>query len=207
MIEVIMHRFIIVFTLFALSSCRYIPGDPAASNNYPPNISTIIEANCLGGDCHSGSTDLNYHFDLSSWDAMTKGSIYFNEIIPFSVLKSHFFGHINTDSTVAPIILPTMPLARNPLSPADQKTFFDWIAHGAQSANGEIPYSGVTKKIFVIGKSEDMFSVIDGNTQRIVRIERVGDTGISYQPNAIAMMPDRSSFIIGMPGAKGLVRK
>src|SRR5947208_4637507 len=104
----------IISICFLLYSCRYSPSEPKLQTNYPSNISTIIEANCLGGDCHRGSTDLNYHFDLSSWDAMTKGSIYFNEIIPFNVTKSHFFGHINTDSTIAPIITPTMPSGSSP---------------------------------------------------------------------------------------------
>src|SRR5438309_1061185 len=135
--DTVMRLFSIVITLLAANSCRYTPSEPKFSGNYPPNISAIIEANCLGGDCHSGSTDLNTHFDLSSWDAMTKGSIYFNEIIPFSILKSHLFGHINTDSTRAPVITPTMPLGRDHLSATDQQTFSDWISQGAQSAGGQ----------------------------------------------------------------------
>ena len=75
-----------------------------------------MNANCLGGNCHSGATDVNTKLDLSTWEAMTKGSVYFNEVIPFNAAKSHFFGHINTNKDLGPIITPTMPFARDPLS-------------------------------------------------------------------------------------------
>src|SRR4051794_34657826 len=99
-----MCRIVTIFAVcLVLSSCQYAPSEPKLQRNYPPNISAIIETNCLGNGCHNNPTSENYQFDLSSWDAMTKGSIYFNEIIPFNAPKSHFFGHINTDSTIAPV--------------------------------------------------------------------------------------------------------
>ncbi|MFI5264074.1 MAG: YncE family protein, partial [Candidatus Kapaibacterium sp.] len=201
-----MRRSLLILSI-AFSSCTTSSLEPTNADNYPANISSIMQANCLGGNCHAGSTPLNARFDLSSWNAMTKGSIYLNEIIPYNALKSHLFGHINTNAKAAPVIDPTMPLARDPLSAADQKAFSDWINEGAKSADGKIPYSDVIKKIFIINQAEDMFSVIDANTQKVVRIPSVGDTSIKYKPASIAMMPDRSSFIIAMLGAKGAVRK
>src|SRR5438309_2259558 len=102
-----MHRFFFIAFAFLLYSCRYSPSEPKLQTNYPPNISAIIEANCLGGDCHGAPTLLNKQFALSNWEMMTKGSIFGNDIIPFNPLKSHLFGHINTDSTVAPVISPS----------------------------------------------------------------------------------------------------
>src|SRR5579863_1629572 len=129
----------IILLCFILGSCK--TATEPAIGNFPGNISAIIQNNCLGGSCHSGATTLNLDLDLSSWDAMTKGSIYFNEIIPFSAVKSHLFGHINNNPDIAPVITPSMPLGRDYLSPSDQLTFFNWINQGAKSADGRTPYA------------------------------------------------------------------
>src|SRR5437016_302052 len=81
-----------------LSSCEHISTEPKAIGNYPGNVSAIIQANCLGGSCHSEPTALNTGLDLSTWENMTKGSIFLNEIIPYHAAKSHLFGHINTNA-------------------------------------------------------------------------------------------------------------
>ncbi|MFI5263393.1 MAG: hypothetical protein ACHQM6_02640 [Candidatus Kapaibacterium sp.] len=174
------------------------------AGNYPSNISAIIGSNCLGGNCHSGPSPVNTQLDLSTWDAMIKGSVYFNEVIPFNAVKSHFFGHINTNANLAPVIDPTMPLARDPLSQSDQIAMFNWIIQGAKSAGGKIPYSEVTKKIFITNSGEDMISVIDGESKRVIRLPYIG---ANYQPTAIAMMPDMKSYVIGMEGIGGSIIK
>jgi YVTN family beta-propeller protein len=195
--------FFLIVICSALSSCNTAPTGPMAGN-YPSNISAIIGSNCEGTNCHSGPDSLNTELDLSTWDAMTKGSKYFNEIIPFNAVKSHFFGHINTNANLAPVIAPTMPLARNPLSESDQIAIFNWIIQGAKSADGRIPYSDISKKIFIVNQEEDMMSVIDAETQRLVRIPYMG---AKSQPAAITMMPDLKSYLIGMQDAGGTVAK
>jgi len=201
-----MRRILLIFSI-AFCSCTASSLEPQKADNYPANISSIMQANCLGGNCHSGPSSLNTQLDLSSWSAMTNGSIYLNEIIPYNAVKSHLFGHLNTNAKIAPLIDPIMPLARDPLSDGDQRAFFDWIDAGAKSADGKIPYSDVTKKVFIINQAEDMFSVIDAGSQKVVRIPPVGDTSIKYKPASIAMTADHSSFLIAMLGAKGAVRK
>lgn len=187
----------------ALSSCVHEPMIPRVTDNYPGNISVIMSVNCLGGNCHSGATDVNTKLDLSTWDAMTKGSVFFNEVVPFSAAKSHFFAHINTNKSRGPVVIPTMPLARDPLSETDQIAFLDWINDGAKSADGKIPYSDVSKKIFIVNQSEDMISVIDADTKRLVRVI---SSGAKY-PTAITMMPDLKTFIVAIAGSNGLIKK
>ena len=196
--------FLHYFLRCAYAHVALLPIEPLATGNYPGNISAIIGANCLGGNCHSGPSSLNTQLDLSTWDAMTKGSIYFNEVIPFNAVKSHFFEHVNTNANLAPVVTPTMPLARDPLSESDQIAFFNWIIQGAKSAGGKIPYSDVTKKIFAVNQEEDMVSVIDAQTQRLIRILSVG---VNDKPAAIAMMPDQKTFLVAMQGASGTIAK
>ncbi|MDP4218902.1 MAG: YncE family protein [Bacteroidota bacterium] len=198
------HIALLILFCLAVSSCKTTSTGPTVVDNFPSNVSSIIQANCLGGDCHSGPTPQNTHLTLSSWDAMTKGSVYFNEVIPFTAVKSHLFGHVNTNSNLGPVIIPTMPLARNPLSDADQATIFTWINQGAKSAQGKVPYDDVTKRIFIANQSENMLSVVDADTKRLVRILSAG-TG--YLPAAIEVMPDFKSCIVAMAGANGIIRK
>ncbi len=194
---------ILLFLGCVLGSCTYSTA-PVSLGGYPANVSAVIQTNCLGGDCHSTATSTNTKLDLSSWNAMTKGSEYFNEIIPFNAVKSHFFGHINTNQNLAPVITPLMPLARDPLSTEDQLTFFNWIIQGAKNEGGKIPYSEATKKIFVVNQNEDMVSVIDAETQRLIRIISVGTGSV---PKSVAILPDQKSFIVAMAGANGITRK
>jgi hypothetical protein len=199
-----MHRFFFLITICAaLCSCNTAPIEPQAGN-FPSSVSSIIGANCLGGNCHTGRTPENTQLDLSTWDAMIKGSVYFNEVIPFNAVKSHFFGHVNTNVNLAPVITPTMPLARDPLSESDQVALFDWIIQGAKSADGKIPYTDVTKKIFAVNQEEDMISVIDAQTQRLIRIITLA---ANDRPAAIAMLPDQHSFLIGNQGSRGSIAK
>ncbi len=200
-------RKIFIVVCIAFCSCQHPTSEPKYSGNYPGNISILIEANCLGSNCHSNANANNDQLDLTSWEAMMSGGTTLNEIIPFMALKSHLFGHINTDTTVGSVITPTMPSDIDHLSKADQKAFFDWINQGAKSADGKIPYSDVTKKLFVVNQTEDMFSVIDANTQRVIRIIPVGLKSNTYQPSAIAAMPDHKSVIVAMIGGKGLIRR
>jgi YVTN family beta-propeller protein len=196
-------RIFFVIVACSIFSACHTPTEPVIGN-FPGNISAIIQGNCLGGDCHSSSTTLNTGLDLSSWEAMTKGSIYFNEIIPFSAAKSHFFGHINNNSAIAPVVLPSMPLGRDYLSETDQLAFFNWINQGAKSADGKIPYSSAANKIFVVNENEDMVSVIDAATQRLIRVLPVG---AGNAPAAVAATSDKSSFIVAMIGNSGIVQK
>src|ERR1051325_9600578 len=127
---------VILFSI-GFSACKY-EVEPHAVGNFPPQVSAIIQSNCLGGSCHSAPTSENEGLDLSSWDAMIKGGKDFNEVIPFTALKSHLFGHVNTNSTIGPVITPTMPFARTPLSSSDQLAIFNWINNGAKSEDGKI---------------------------------------------------------------------
>jgi YVTN family beta-propeller protein len=194
---------IFIILCAAFGSCTTASLEPVAGN-YPDNIGAIIGSNCLGGNCHGGASSLNTEFDLSTWDAMTKGSVYFNEVIPFNAVKSHLFGHVNTNTNLAPEIAPTMPLARNTLSESDQIAFFNWIIQGAKSADGRTAYDNVTKKIFVVNQEEDMVSVLDAQTQRLIRILTIGTDD---KPSSIIMTPDLKSFLVSMQATGGTIAK
>lgn len=195
--------YIVVFA-FALSSCDSSTDEPIAKNGYPGKVAVIIENNCMGGSCHSASTKENGGLDLSSWDAMMLGDSLVNDVIPFNARLSYLFQHINTNRDRGEKALPRMPLARDPLSDEDQKTIYDWINDGAKSSEGQIAYANVTKKLFVPNQGEDVLSVIDGETNRLIRAEQF-ETG--SEPAAVATDPAKEYLFLGFQDNSGTVKK
>ncbi|MEI8134590.1 MAG: YncE family protein [bacterium] len=184
-----------------LNSCK-TPSEPNVGN-YPSSVSAIIQKNCNSGNCHGSATTLNGGLDLSTWEAMTNGSILLNDVIPYSAVNSHLFGHINTNSLIGPTFTPQMPLSLNPLSTADQLAIFNWINQGAKSEDGRVPYNEVTQKIFVINQGDNCVSVLDAVTQRLVRVIPT----IATLPTSVAVVPGGQYFIVGCSGANGSIRK
>ncbi|MEP7235466.1 MAG: YncE family protein [Ignavibacteriota bacterium] len=186
-----------------LLACTHIPTEPLIGN-YPPEISHLISANCLGGDCHTGASTANTGLDLTTWDQMTRGSSYFNEVIPFNAVRSHMFGHVNTNPNLGPVFAPSMPYARDPLSRSDQIAIFNWIIQGAKNADGKVPYSDITKKLFVVNQEENTISVIDAQSQRLVRVVLNSGGG---KPTAITLSGDKKSFFVADQDPNGTIAK
>ncbi len=195
--------YILVFA-FALSSCDSSTDEPIAKNGYPGKVAVIIENNCMGGSCHSASTKENGGLDLSNWDAMMRGDSLVNDVIPFNARLSYLFQHINTNRDRGEKALPRMPLARDPLSDDDQKTIYDWINDGAKSSDGRIAYANVTKKLFVPNQGEDVLSVIDGETNRLIRAVQF-ESG--SEPAAVATDPVKEYLFLGLQDNSGTVKK
>jgi len=202
-----MHNLRIVYILlfaFALSSCDSTPDEPVAKNGYPGKVAVIMENNCLGGSCHSSSTKENGGLDLTSWDAMMRGDSSTYDVIPFNARLSYLFLHINTNRDLGEKALPRMPLARDPLSAEDQKTIFDWINDGAVSSDGRIAYAAVSKKYFVPNQGEDVLSVIDGETNRLIRAEQFATAS---EPAAIATDAAKEFVYLGFQDNTGTVKQ
>ena len=195
--------YILVFG-FVLSSCDSSVDEPTAKNGYPGKIAVIIENNCLGGSCHTTATKENGGLDLSNWDAMMRGDSLLNDVIPFNARLSFLFQHINTNRDRGEKASPRMPLARDPLSDEDQKTIYDWINGGAKSSDDRIAYANVTKKLFVPNQGEDVLSVIDAETNRLIRAEQF-ETG--SEPAAVATDPTKEFLYLGFQDNSGTVKK
>lgn len=194
----------ILLAALALSSCDSSTDEPVAKNGYPGKVSVIIESNCLGGSCHSASTKENGGLDLSSWDAMMRGDSVTNDVLPFNARLSYLFQHINTNRDRGEKALPRMPLARDPLSDNDQKIIYDWINEGAKSSDGRIAYTAVTKKYFVPNQGEDVLSVIDGETNRLIRAEQFASAS---EPAAVATDQAKEFVYLGFQDNTGTIKQ
>ncbi|MBS1904254.1 MAG: beta-propeller fold lactonase family protein [Bacteroidetes bacterium] len=196
----------IVFAL-GLAGCVHESVTPQYSGNYPPAVAAVISQNCLGGSCHSGRNALNDSLDMTTWQTMMLGSRYEYDVIPYIAAKSHCFEHVNTNPDLAAEATPRMPLSRNPLSEADQRTIFDWINHGAPSATGQIAYSNSTHRVYALSEGEDRMTIIDDDARRIVRMTLINADADALAPSCFCPMPDKQSVIVGAVNAKGSIRK
>ncbi len=194
--------------LLILVSCTHAPIESEQpSGNFPPAISTIMTNSCNGTSCHTGRQDINDSLDLYTWEGMTRGSKFEYTVIPYNAAKSHLFEHINTNENLAAIAFPRMPLARDPLTAADQKTIFDWINHGAPSNDNKIAYSDVIHKVFIVCSGEDVITVLDDDVHKVIRASSIKTGSGMLSPSCIAITPDKSSIIVGTQASGGIVRK
>ena len=194
----------LLLTALVVSSCDSSPDEPIAKNGYPGKIAVIIENNCLGGSCHSSPTEENGGLDLTSWDAMMRGDSVTNDVLPFNARLSYLFQHVNTNLDLGEKALPRMPLARDPLSAEDQKTIYDWINEGAKSSDGRIAYTSASKKYFVPNQGDDVLSVIDGETNRLIRAEQFATAS---EPAAVTVDPTKEFVYLGFQDNFGTVKQ
>jgi len=185
-----------------------IPGDSEAIV-YSKHVEPILRASCDGVGCHFNG-ERGGGVTLDTWQRAVDGSPEFGtELVPFAPTRSHFFQHINTDTTLGPTADPRMPLGRDPLPIEQIRTIRRWIAEGARNDDGTIPLAGADRpRAFVTCQSEDIVAVIDLATNRIARYINVGErsTGTPESPHNAALSPDGRSLYINHIAA-GFVEK
>ncbi|MEP7217854.1 MAG: hypothetical protein ABI876_03005 [Bacteroidota bacterium] len=192
-----------------LASCKDTPAGPPAvvipgdsePIIYSKHIDPIFQNGCGGTSCHlSGGNSSGVA--LNTWAlAMAGNDDYGAEIIPFSAEKSHLFQHINTDTTLAPIADPHMPLGRDPLPIEQIKLMRRWINEGAKNDAGEIYLGDQTRpRIFVTAQSEDKVTTIDLATEHIMRYISVGASSAikPASPHNIVLSPDHAFFYVNL---------
>lgn len=177
---------------------------PTTARNFPREITAIIQANCLGANCHSQPTRLNDSLVLASWEELLRGSRTVNDLIPYHARLSQFFLHVNTDPTVAQLAFPVMPLSRNPLSKEDQRAIFDWIEAGAPSADGQIPYAAVTNRLYVVNQGADYITQIDPETSRLIGAVKLPQ---GFAPASIAFSEDKQHYYVASSTGNGIVKR
>ncbi|MBC8145622.1 MAG: beta-propeller fold lactonase family protein [bacterium] len=182
------------------------PNDPII---YSKHIQPIFANSCATSACHEGSNPQN-NLSLVSWDRMMSGSDFGAVVIPFNGRKSHLLQHINTDTSLAPMALPTMPFGRTPLSRDQVLLIKRWIDEGAKNDAGEVALSGDRPRAFVTNQGEDLVTVIDLATQRVARFISVGrlpdNSSPPEAPHNIVMSPDGRVFYVNLIAA-GIVEK
>ena len=164
------------------------------NTGFPNDVAKIMVSKCAIDGCHNSlSRSSSNGLDFSTWDLMFDGGRNGTSVIPFSVDYSYMLYTVNTDSTRAPVLLPTMPYLRPHLSEEEYQILVNWIANGATDKNGFIKFSDDPnrKKVYICMQGCDKVAVIDAKTKVIMRYITVGvDPTISEAPHQVRVSPD-----------------
>lgn len=189
-------------TILVFSSCKKDKSeDPVTvESDFPPDVDAIITKKCATSGCHNtqGKSTAG-GLDLSDMEHMLQGTGAGAVVIPFRPDQSTMLFFTNTDSTLGPVLKPTMPFDLPPLSTQEYLTLKNWIENGAPDENGTIPFSGnpLRRKLYVVNQGCDLLSVFDAQKRVIMRYYDLGvQTGISESPHNIKVTPDGKYFLV-----------
>ncbi len=189
----IKHLFTLLLFVF-LFSCTYEKLDPLPDNGFPDDIANIIVSKCSVDGCHNSlSRSTSGGLDYSTWDLMFDGGRNGTSVIPFSVDYSYLLYTINTDSTRAPVLLPTMPYLSPQLNNEEYQRLVSWINNGAANKNGFVKFSDDVnrKKVYICMQGCDKVAVLDAKTKVIMRYITVGtDANLIEAPHQVKVSPD-----------------
>jgi len=192
------------FWLFLLSwaSCKKAETDYKC---YPDEVEEIIVNTCAVSGCHNESSyEAAGGLNLSSWETLFGGGNNSAAVIPYRADQSPLMFFINTDSTAGPVLKPTMPFERTPLSDEQVATIRNWIEQGAPNCEGFVKFSDNPdrKKIYVPNQGCDLVAVLDFESRLVMRYIDVGAAPQIESPHSLRLSPDgRYWFVCFTSGA------
>jgi YVTN family beta-propeller protein len=193
MIRVYSGIVILLFAGLFLSDCKK---DKALANfgGYPNEVGKIMTLKCAVSGCHNSASYLaSAGLDLSTWDAMFRGSSTGSSVIPFRSDFSSLCYFINSYPDLGNINYPTMPYNASQLSREEVLTIKNWINDGAPDLNGNVKWADnpQRRKIYVTNQGCDVVTVIDAETQLPMRFITVGKDPNSIEvPHMVRVSPD-----------------
>ncbi|MGZ3931415.1 MAG: hypothetical protein ACXVP0_08685 [Bacteroidia bacterium] len=170
--------------------------DKGLSNygNYPNEIGKIMVNRCATSGCHNdASYEANAGLNLSTWDALFKGSNSGSPVIPFRADFSSLCYFINTNKNLGPVNFPTMPYNNTPLTDAEVQSIKSWIDKGAPDINGNVKWAGnpAREKVYMTNQGCDVVTVFDAETQLPIRYITVGNDPLVIEvPHMVKVSPD-----------------
>ncbi|MEX0602877.1 MAG: YncE family protein, partial [Bacteroidota bacterium] len=169
--------------------------------SYSREVQPLFNARCASSGCH-GSVSPASDLELTSWESVMRGSHHGAMVIPFRPDRSHLIFHVNHDTTRAPVAHPSMP-PDQPLPDGEVELLMQWIREGARNDRGEIPFShprdGV---VLVTNQAEDEITVIDIETNLIIRMVSVGNVvsplSPPESPHNVVFSPDGQHYFVNL---------
>lgn len=182
------------FTALSLFVSCTTEKTPEPSTGYPEKVESIITTQCSTTGCHTRQAkEASGGLSMETWDELFEGANGGAVVIPYRPDQSWVVYYTNTDTNRGPVLTPTMPYLKPPLSDEDWQTLHDWIASGAPDRNGTVAFSGQPdrKKFYVANQGCDLVSVFDADTKLCMRYVDVGqDPGPGNVPHQLKVSPD-----------------
>lgn len=177
---------------FSAASCKR--DELTAPSHFPAEVEAILVQNCATEGCHTAQgADLAGGLNLETWEGLFKGTRGGSAVVPYAPEMSYLLYSINTDSTVGPVLTPTMPFGQPSLSKADYQVLADWIAAGARNHQSKerFPPDPARRKWYVANRGCDWVAVFDAESHQIMRYIKVGTSeAFDEEPYAITTSPD-----------------
>jgi YVTN family beta-propeller protein len=174
-------------------------GGAFASESWTPSpvpyadVQQIFDAKCTS--CH-GDAESARGLRLDSWDHLVVGSEAGEAVIAYDADNS-LLVELATKLVGGPH--PT-EVGGDPLSDEEVALLRRWIDEGAPGESGQIPFADAEHLLYVADQGEAMVSVIDMETNQVVR--DVDLTELGFQkfalPHHIAVEPDGSSWYVSL---------
>lgn len=184
---------LLIVSFFGLLACTK-DSSPPVFGDYPTEIGKIFHYKCATAGCHNATSyQAAAGLDLSSYQALFRGSVNGSPVIPYSSQFSSLCYFINTYNDLGPINIPTMPLNGTALSKNEVKLIKDWIDNGAPDIEGNVMWADnpSRKKYYVLNQGCDVVTVFDAKTQLPMRYVSVGNNpGAIESPHMIKLSPD-----------------
>jgi YVTN family beta-propeller protein len=179
-----MRAYLLILLFFV--SCKKSIDPSFEESNFPVEVEKIIITKCATIGCHNDKSFQNAaNLNLSSWSKMVQGGVSGSVVIPYFVEQSSLFQFVNTYSNLGLSSTPTMPLNAPILSPEEVLTIKNWIEKGCRNKANEMPFQqnyANRKKAYICNQGCDLVSVIDVETNLVIRYVKVG-----HNPSAIEL--------------------
>jgi YVTN family beta-propeller protein len=193
------RRLINFVVLLCFISCTKDKGLVDHGSGYPREVSDIILSKCAVAGCHNdASKDAAAGLSLATWEKLFEGGRGGPAVIPYRPDFSTLCFYTNTFPELGPLLEPTMPLGRNPLTKEEYSTIQTWVRNGAPDANGKIKFADdpFRSKLYVTNQLCDLVFVIDAETKLSMRCINVGVLSKTEFPVCIKVSPDKKYWYV-----------
>jgi len=181
---------------------------------FSDHIQPIFTSGCAVTGCHAVPIDsLTFNafaapaassMSLSRWEDIFRGGEHGSVVVPYRGNKSHLVYHLNTDTLLAPVSEPHMPLPGLNL-PSDQlTTLIRWIDQGAPNDYGAIAFATFPEgEVLATNQAEDVVAIIDIRTGLVARYVQAGlprvTAGLAPQaPHNITVDPAHGLYYVNL---------
>lgn len=186
--------------------------------DYAEHIQPIFTSGCAVSGCHVGTSGhpvivpfkaadhAGPQFSLLSWEGLMNGGDHGAVVVPYKAAKSHLIFHLNTDTLVAPVSTPHMPLNGSALPLNQLQTLIRWVNAGAYNEVGAVALSSYPMgKVLVTNQAEDLVCIIDVATGLVSRYIQAGAENVFTQPpqapHNITVDKPRGVYYVNLVGA------
>lgn len=173
---------------------------PTAGVTYA-EVQQVLDAKCTR--CHTGS-EAAEGLRLDSWEAVTSGSDHGEAVIAFNADNSLLF------ELVTKLVGGPHPaeLESETLTEDEVALLREWIDGGAPGDSGQVPFADADQLLYVADQGEAKVSVIDMETNMVVRIVDLQALGFPAHalPHHIAVEPDGSYWYVSLIAGNAVLK-